>query len=153
MVKFAEICMSVLVSGIFYQIALSIFSEKSKVQKYRFRKALDRILFDLTAKSEEGAKYPELSIIHKNRKFSIAATYEEINNRYGIYTVFINGQEAALYHRFKHDLLSSYYLEEVNKRHMREVISIVLAGDKVLRKLAKPVKEKRNGYSEYSYFN
>lgn len=152
MAKFAEICMAVLVSGIIYQIALSIFSENSRVQKHRLRKALDRILFDLTSRSEEGPKYPELNIIHKNRKFSISITYRELNNRYGIYTIFINGQEAALYHRFKHDLISSYYLEEANKRHKSEVISIVLAGDKVLRKLDKPVKEKNNGYSEYSYF-
>jgi hypothetical protein len=75
-----------------------------------------------------------------------------MNSQYSTYEIFINGNKAAIYHRLEHMWMSSYYFEAVNKRHRDEVESIIYAGVKVINKLNKPVKEKKDGYTEYSYF-
>lgn len=151
--KFMNACIVLLPSIILWHVILICFADESKVQKYRFRKALERILDHLlAAQSEGGIRFPELNIIHKNRKFAIGIIFKEVNNRYSTYSIFINGEEAAIFHRLKHLGSSSYYLEEANKRHKGEVISIIFAANRDIKRLNKPKKEKTDGYSEYSYF-
>jgi hypothetical protein len=152
MITFAEAVFLALVCTLLTHLLLSFLSEDFRIQKYSFRKALDRILSDLKAQAEKGTKHPELSIIHKNREFAIRIALKEVNSHYSTYTIFINGEEAAVYHKLRHCWLCSYFLEEINKRHKMEIISIVRAGARVLRKRDKPKKENTNSYSEYSYF-
>lgn len=153
MIKFTDICLIVLSNAILWHVIFFCLTNDSRLQKYRLRKSLDNILRDLAVQAEGGAKHPELDIIHKNRKFVIKVTLKEVNKHYSAYYIFINGEEAAIYHRLKHWCFSSYFLEEVNRRHKHEVISIIHAGNRVLKKLAKPKKVKVGSYNEYSYFN
>jgi hypothetical protein len=150
---FEEICLCVLPSALIWHLfAFFVFSD-SRFQKYRLRKALEKILNHLATAEESGVRFPELSIIYKNRRFSIGIVYKEINSQYSTYEIFINGADAGVYHRLKHNCCSTYYLEPLNKRHATEVRSIVMAGDRVLKKMSRPKKEKKNGYTEYSYFS
>ena len=148
--KFTSGFIVLMVSIFMWHIILLCLADESKVQKYRFRKALERILAHLQTVHPKYA--PELDIIHKNRKFAIGIIFKEVNNRYSTYSIFINGEGAAIFHRLEHLGYSSYYLEEANKRHKGEVISIIFAANRDIKRLNKPKKEKTDGYSEYSYF-
>ena len=150
--KFINACIVLLPSIILWHIVLICFADESRVQKFRFRKAVERIIDHNTSMISADNRFPELNIIHKNREFAIGIIFKEVNNRYSTYAIFINGEEAAIFHRLKHLGSSSYYLEEVNKRHKGEVISIIMAGNRAIKKMNKPKKEKTDGYSEYSYF-
>ena len=144
---FTEICLMVVPNAIIWCFFFTFCMTDSKYQLYRFRKALDTIGEHL-----DNSSAMELNIIHKNKKFAISIVKSEINSQYSTYEIFINGNKAAIYHQLKHMWMSSYYFEEVNKRHRDEVESIIYAGAKVIKKLNKPVKEKKDGYTEYSYF-
>ena len=144
---FTEICLVVVPSAIIWCFFFTLCTTDSKYQLYRFRKALDNIGDHLDRSSEM-----ELNIIHKNKKFAISIVKSDVNSHYSTYEIFINGNKAAIYHQLMHMWMSSYHFEEVNKRHRDEVESIIYAGAKIINKLNKPVKEKKDGYTEYSYF-
>lgn len=150
---FTEICLIIMPSALVWHFFFLFCAEDSRYQKYRLRKALEKILNHLATAEESGVRFPELSIIYKNRRFSIGIVYKEINSQSSTYEIFINGAAAGVYHRLKHNCCSTYYLEPLNKRHATEVRSIVMAGDRVLKKMSRPKKEKKNGYTEYSYFS
>jgi hypothetical protein len=150
---FGEICLYILPVALIWHLFAIFVYEDSRYQKYRFRKALDRILSELASQVEGGTRHPVLNIIHKNKQFAIGVIHKKVNNQYETYTIFINGEEAGVYHRLQHDCLSSYHLEAKNHRHKDEVLSIIRAGNKMLKKQAKPKKEKKDGYTEYSYFS
>ena len=144
---FTDICLIVVPSAIVWSIFFTFCATDSKYQLYRFRKALDKIDEHLNHNTAM-----ELNIIHKNKKFAISIVKSKVNSQYSTYEIFINGNKAAIYHQLQHLWMSSYYFEAVNKRHRDEVESIIYAGVRVINKLNKPVKEKKDGYTEYSYF-
>lgn len=152
MEKFVEICTLILPVALAWHILFIFFVPDSRCQLNRFRKVLDRLIEELNVQAEDGARYPELNIIYKNKKFSIGIIIKEVNYHYSTYTIFINGEEAGYYHRLKHLWKNSYYFEECNHRHRGEVESIIYACNKVLKQKSKTKKEKLDGYTEYSYF-
>lgn len=148
MTTFIQICVTLVCSAIIWRFFFTFCASDSTYQLYRFRKALDSICEHLDLSSDM-----ELNIIHKNKKFAISIVKSNINNHYSTYEIFINGNKAAIYHRLEHMWMSSYHFEEVNKRHRDEVESIIYAGVKAINKFNNPAKEKKDGYTEYSYFN
>jgi hypothetical protein len=149
---FTDICLVVVPSAIAWLFFFTFCATDSPVQKRRFRKAVENILEYISNHTKGGCPPTELSLIHKNKKFTIGIIKTDTNSHYSTYRIFINGDEAAVYHRLEHMWASSYYFEAVNKRHRDEVESIIYAGNKVLKSMSKPKKEKKDGYTEYSYF-
>jgi hypothetical protein len=149
---FTDICLMVVPSALVWHFFFLFCVDDSKYQKYRLRKAIENIHSYTTSNTERGHAPTEFNIIYKNKKFSIGIIVNEVNNRYYTYDIYINGDQAATYHRMRHAACSSYYFEEINRRHKDEVTSIIFAANKVLKQHAKPKKEKTDGYSEYSYF-
>jgi hypothetical protein len=101
----------------------------------------------------------EFKVCYRNKEFTVGILKSdiEVHNmpRYTTYQIFINGNEAGCYHKMKKsDLRSGYYYsyEEINKRHRQEVAAIIYAANSLLKQQAKPKKEKKDGYTEYSYF-
>lgn len=149
---FTDICLIMMPSVLVWHFFFLFCAEDSRYQKHRLRKAIEYINSYIISNTLDGHIPIEFNIIHKNKKFSIGIIVKEINNHYYTYDIYINGDQAATYHRLKHLTCNSYYFEEVNRRHKGEVISIIFAANKVLKQQAKPKKEKTDGYSEYSYF-
>jgi hypothetical protein len=107
--------------------------------------------------SNTQANHPpiEINIIYKNKKFAVGIIKTEVSSYYSTYKIFINGNEAGCYHKMKKSYLQcgyQYSYEEVNKRHRQEVTAIIYAAYSLLKQKEKPKKEKKDGYTEYSYF-
>ena len=124
----------------------------SKYEKWKLRKSLDRIYDRLNKSKQAGIKYPEVSFIYKNRNFSVGIYKKDFNNHYCTYTIYINGAEAGCYHKLEHLFLNSYYFESINRRDRLEVIKIVHACNKVVKKMNKATQEKPMSCADYSYF-
>ena len=141
---FTTICLCMIPSAVVWHVFFIFFANDSRYQKYRFRKALDKLC---------EAQYDKLDIIYKNKRFSVEVVFNNINSVYGYYEIFINDQLAATYHKLNHACMKSYYFKEENKRHRGEVESIIYAALSVLKDKEKPKKIKNDGYTEYSFFN
>ena len=140
---FNELCIMLLTDIIVLHIFAEFFYSTGRFQKYRFRKALDKLY---------NAPYDVIDIIHKNKKFSVEVKLKKLNAHYGYYEIFINEKLAATYHQLSHACLNSYYFSEENKRHQSEVESIVYAACKVLKDNEKSKKIKSGSWEETSYF-
>ena len=149
---FADFCIMMFMNIIVLTFFLTVCSDDSKLQKYRLRCSIENIYNYIISNTKAGQCRCELNIIHKNKKFGIGIIENEVNDHYKTYTIFINGDDAAIYHQLTHFWGCSYYYQAVNKRHKDEVISILHAGNKVIKKLQKSKEEKKDGWSEYSYF-
>lgn len=133
-------------------IMLSFIPDDCKFQQNRLRKALVNLhkhITDIT----DGATPAQYTVTYKNKKFDIGIIKESFNTHYYTYRIFINGEEAGVYHILSKLFFNSYYFEEVNRRHSSEVISIIHAGNKALKKTEKKLKVKTDGWTEYSYFD
>ena len=152
---FTEICLYILPTTLIWHLFGFFVFDESKYQKYRFRKALDQIHEYIMNNTQANHPPIELNIIYKNKKFAVGIIKTEVSNYYSTYQIFINGDEAGRYHKMKKSYLCSgyhYSFEEVNKRHRQEVTAIIYAANRLLKQRDKPKKEKKNGYTEYSYF-
>lgn len=152
---FTEICLYVLPTALIWHLFAIFFLEDSKYQKYRFRKALDRVYTYIADNAQADSTPIELNIIYKNKKFAIGIIKTEVTSYYSTYQILINGCEAGCYHMMKKSYSFSgynYSYEEINKRHRQEVTAIIYAACSLLKQKDKPKKEKKNGYTEYSYF-
>ena len=140
-------------SAIFMAHMVGLFIDSdSKYQKWKLRKSLDRIYERLTWSRQDGIKYPEVSFTYKNRNFNVSIHKKDLTSCYCTYTIYINGDEAGCYHKLKHLFLNSYYFEPLNKRDKLEVIKIMHACNKVVKKKNKAIQEKPMSHTEYSYF-
>ena len=149
---FVDICCMVVPTLILWTIFFTMCTDDSKLQKYRVRCSIENIHEYIICNTKAGSAPCALNIIYKNKKFEIGIIETVVNYHYRTYRIFINGDEAAVYHQLRHLWACSYYFEEINKRHKDEVISILHAGNKVLKKMSKQKEEKKDGWSEYSYF-
>ena len=81
---------------------------------------------------------------------------KELNNRYTTYSLFINGDEAGMFHQVGDCCSRQYYFEALNKRCKYEVTEIMHAAAKEIRKQNKESAKKVTGTlsssNEYSYF-
>lgn len=141
---FNELCVMFIPSILVWHLFAWFLFSDGRYQKYRFRKALDKLY---------NVPYDVIDIIHKNKKFSVEVKFKKINAHYGYYEIFINEKLAATYHQLSHTCLNSYYFSEENKRHQSEVASIIYATCKVLKDKEKPKKIKAGSWAEHSYFN
>lgn len=141
---------------IFWFHVIHLFvSDDSRYQKYRVRKSIDRIYKYIVFQNKaykDGLKFSEVKVIYKNREFNVGIHVHKYNSHYSYYTIYINGDEAANYHMLSH-LFGTYYDYEVlNKKPKHEVISIVRAAAKEVKKIEKSTKEKPISEHDFSYF-
>lgn len=142
------ISLHVLIWWVFF----TFMNDNSRFQKHRLYTSITNVHEWIINNTKEGNPPCAFSIVYKNKTFAIGIIKDEVNYHYHTYRIFINGEEAGVYHVLRHMFLNSYYFETMNRRHESEVISILHAGNKVLRKMNKPEKTKTNGWDEYSYF-
>ena len=145
------------VSFIIWQVMWFFFADGGKVQRWRLRRALDNIAAYLEKEKEaKDVIIPqELTFYFKNKRFSIGLFKKDVEYLvYKTYDIYINGDEAARLHCLQHDFLNSYRMNTVNNRHENEIIKIILAGNKYLKKLQKETIEKKiPSWKENSYFD
>ena len=134
---------------------LLVCSDDSRHQKRKLRNSLTHInsyLVKLNLDSNDGIRFHELKVIYKNRESKIGVHKKEHNYYYITYDIFINGDEAGVLHQIGDSLWSQYYFEQQNHREKSEVMAIVNAGAKEVKRLAKSTTEKKSSWNEYSYF-
>lgn len=155
MTVYEFICYCILPAIMFFLYLLLIVDEESKYQKNRFRKSLERIYKYIKLMNEachDGIKFHEVKVIYKNKEFAIGIYKKEHSYRYTTYEIFINGDEAGMFHQLGDCCRSYYYFETMNNRYKNEVMAIIHAGAKEVKKLNKSVTEKKDSWNEYSYF-
>ena len=150
--KFVYIYTIIFVNIVFWHITLLFLSNDSKFQKARFRRAIDKIHEHIMNNTEKSHPPIELNIIYKNKKFAVGIIKDEVGYYYSTYHIFINGEEAGCYHYLHGIGYNAYYFEAINRRHRHEVEAIIYAAANLLKRDAKAKKEKKDGYTEYSYF-
>ena len=140
---------------IFWHFIGLFVDSNSRYQKKKFRKSLNSVyeyIKKLNEANHDGIKFHEVKVIYKNREFYIGIHKKEHNYRYTTYEIFINGDEAGVYHQIGDSCTSQYYFEKQNNRELCEVMEIIHAGAKEVKKPTKAVSEKKNSWNEYSYF-
>lgn len=133
-------------------VLFTFVNDDSRFQKHRVFKSIMNVHEWIMRNNQGGHPPCAFSIVYKNKTFAIGIIKEEVNHHYCTYRIFINGEEAGIYHILQHMFLNSYYFETMNRRHKSEVVSILHAGNKVLKSMDKPKKEKKDSWNEYSYF-
>lgn len=148
-----EIHVLMILPAILFAHYIGMFVDSnSRYQKKKFRKSLECIFNHLALMTKAEDRYPTLKVIYKNREFHIGLYKKEHNYHYTTYEIFINGDEAGVYHQIGDCCTKQYYFERQNKREQYEVMEITNAGAKEIKKLAKATTEKKGSWNENSYF-
>jgi hypothetical protein len=156
---FADLCLILLPQILMWHFIWLVVDHNSKHQRGRFKKSLDKIHNYLKEQNEtahDGIWFHELKVIYKNREFRIGVIKKEHNYHYTTYSVFINGDEAGVLHRIGDCCTNQYYFEKQNNREPYEVMEIINATAKKIKKEqdsnARKVNRTLCGSNEYSYF-
>ena len=151
------LCIFIPVTFVSWQLMWFFCLEEGRVQRWRLRRALDNIAAYLEKEKEakDTVVPQELTFYFKNKKFSIGLFKRDVEYLvYKTYDIYINGDEAARLHCLQHTFLNSYRMKTANNRHEDEIIKIILAGNKSLKKLQKETTEKKiPSWKENSYFD
>ena len=149
---FNELCIMFVPGILVWHIFFIFFMSDGRYQKYRVRKSLENIhRYQLDHKGDKTVP-PEVSVTFKNRNFKVGVIKTDSNRQYSTYRIFINGEEAGVYHRLEHCVLSSYYFEEQNHRMSHEVVGILHAASKKIKREERTTTEKPMKSDDYSYF-
>ena len=149
------ICMYVIPFIVAMHVCFLFCSDESKYQKRKLRNRLTTIngyLIMLNETADEGIKFLNMRVICRNREFLVGVFKKDYNYRYATYAIFINGDEAGMLHQIGDCCKSEYYFEKQNNREPYEVMEIIKAGAKEVKKLTKATTEKKASWNEYSYF-
>ena len=152
---FYDCCFVAFCAILFLHYLYLFVDDDSKFKKNRFRKSIEHVYKQIVHMNEythDGVKFHEVKVIHKNKEFAIGIYKKEHNYRYTTYDIFINGDEAGTFHILGDCCRSYYYFETQNNRYKSEVMDIVRAGAKEIKKQAKATTEKTGSWNEYSYF-
>ena len=155
MAWFADACIIVLPMVIMLHFIFLFVDHNSKFQKGKLKKSLEGIYCHLKERNEnahDGIRFHELKVIYKNREFLIGVIKKEHSYHYTTYSIFINGDEAGQLHRIGDCCYNQYYFETQNHREQVEVMDIINAGAKEVKRLAKTTTEKKSSWNEHSYF-
>lgn len=152
---FYDFCFVAFGAILFLHYIYLFVDDDSKFKKSRLRKAIEQVYKHIVHMNEytnDGVKFHEVKVIHKNKEFTIGIFKKEHSNRYTTYEIFINGDEAGTFHILGDCCSYSYYFETQNNRYKSEVMDIVRAGAKEAKRQAKTTIEKKGSWNEYSYF-
>ena len=144
---------------LFFHYIFLFVDDGSRFQKNRLRKSIEEIYKHIVLMNEtccDGVKFHEFRLIYKNREFFIGIHKKELSNRYTTYSIFINGDEAGMFHQVGDCCSRQYYFEALNKKCKYEVTEIMHAAAKEVRKQnkesTKKVARTLSSGNEYSYF-
>lgn len=142
-------------SFITWQLLYFFVYDCGRIQRWRLRRALDNIVSFIKDNTAAGRPPIELTFCYKNKKFGVGVLEKEIEySVYKTYEIFINGDAAAKLHCLEHLFSNSYRMVTVNNRHEDEIIKIIHACNKYLKKLEKELnKDKVPEWKANSYFN
>lgn len=139
-----------------FQLIYFFYFDAGRMQKWRLRNAIDNVSRYLENERVENDKLlrGEVSFYYRNRKFNLGIIEHRENNVYRIYEIFINGEDVAKYHCMQHEYLRTYYFEKTSRRDPTEVIKIIHAANKHVKKIEKSTTEKKvPDWKADSYFN
>lgn len=154
MTGFETFLLFVGVTFVTWQLMYFFCFEEGRVQRRRQYNAVKNIHKYGSDKIAEDSKRSTLAFNYKKKHFEIDIVEEKVNYHYKYYHIFINGAEAAKYHRLKHCFINSYELETLNRRWSSEVIELIHAGNKHLKRLNRELnKNSVPDWKEHSYFN
>lgn len=157
MTAFETHVLMLLLAVLFFHYIFLFVDDGSKFQKNRLRKSIEEIYKHVVMMNEtyhDGIKFHEFRLIYKNREFFIGIHKKELNNRYTTYSIFINGDDAGVFHQVGDCCTRQYYFEAANKRCKYEVAEIIRAAAKEVRKQNKEACKTtvNSSVDNYSYF-
>jgi hypothetical protein len=110
----------------------------------------------LEFQKNEITRYPTVDFVYKNRNFRVGIYKKEHNYRYSTYEIFINDDGAGIFHTIGDCCTIQSYFEKQNNREQYEVMEIINACAKKIRKenkkRTKEVAENVSSWNEFSYF-
>jgi hypothetical protein len=152
LMTFYDCCFVGFCAILFLHYIFLFVDEDSKFKKNRFRKSIEEVYKHIATSTKNDVMFRTVDVIYKNKEFAIGIVKKEYSFRYTTYEIFINGDEAGTFHILGDCCKKYYYFETENNRYKHEVMDIVRAGAKEVKKLNKATTEKTNSWNEYSYF-
>lgn len=137
-----------------FQLVYFFYFNEGKVQKWRLRKSIDRIIDYCNSITKDGDIRAQVHFVYKGKVFDVGIFDKDVNYHYKLFDIYVNGEHDAEYHCLRHSSLNSYQLYTYHNRDSNEVIKLIHAAAKSVKKLEKEITEKRNDVSCYtkSYF-
>lgn len=148
--NFLEWLLIVAVDLAIFQLMYFFYFDEGRMQKWRLRNSIDRIIGYCSSITKEGDIRAQVHFVYKGKVFDVGIFDKDVNNRYKLFDIYVNGEHDAEYHCLKHDCLRSYTLCTHNNRSASEVRKLIHAAAKHVKKLEKEVTEKKELLSLYS---
>lgn len=138
------------VDFVVFQLVYFFYFNEGRVQKWRLRNSIDRIIDYCSSITKEGGIRAQVHFVYKSKVFDVGIFDKEVNYHYKLFDIYVNGEHDAEYHCLRHGLLNSYQLHTYHNRDANEIIKLIHAAAKSVKKLEKEVTEKRDNASLYS---
>lgn len=132
------------------QLIYFFYFDEGRVQKWRLRKSIDSIIDYCSRITKEGDIRAQVHFVYKSKVFDIGIFDKDINYYYKLFDIYVNGEHDAEYHCLKHTCLRSYQLCTHHNRSSSEVIKLIHAAAKYVKKLEKEITERKDAASLYS---
>jgi hypothetical protein len=128
---------------------------EGRVQRCRLRNAMDNIVTYIQNNTADGHPPCEVTFFFKNKRFSVGIFKNDVEHLvYKSYDIYINGDDAGKLHCLQHLCHYSYLFKPVNNRSEDEIIKIIHACNKYVKKLEKEYTEKNiPEWKTRSYFD
>jgi hypothetical protein len=133
-----------------FQLMYFFYFDEGRVQKWRLRKSIDSIINYCSSITKAGDIRAQVHFVYKGKVFDVGIFDKDVNYHYKLFDIYVNGEHDAEYHCLKHDCLRSYKLCTHNNRSSTEVIKLIHAAAKKVKKLEKELTEKKDTTSLYS---
>lgn len=119
------------------------FMSDGGVQRWRLRNALDNIVRYIQNNTADGHPPCEVTFYYKNKKFSVGVLKNDVEHLvYKNYDIYINGDDAGKLHCLQYLFHYNYLFKPVNNRSEDEIIKIIQACNKHIKKLEEEYTEK-----------
>lgn len=152
--NFLEWLLILAVNLAIFQLMYFFYFDEGRMQKWRLRNSIDRIIGYCNSITKDGGIRAQVHFVYKGKVFDVGIFDKDLNYCYKLFDIYVNGEHDAEYHCLKHDCLRSYQLCTHNNRSSLEVIKLIHAAAKHVKKLEKEVTEKKDttGLYSNSYF-
>lgn len=133
-----------------FQLVYFFYFNEGKIQKWRLRNSIDRIIEYCDSNTKDGSIRAQVHFVYKGKVFDIGIFDKDINYHYKLFDIYVNGEHDAEYHCLRHSSLNSYKLHTYHNRDANEIIKLIHAAAKKVKKWEKELTEKKDNANLYS---
>lgn len=148
--NFLELLLILAVNFAIFQLMYFFYFDEGRMQKWRLRNSIDCIIGYCDSITKDGDIRAQVHFVYKGKVFDVGIFDKDLNYCYKLFDIYVNGEHDAEYHCLKHDCLRSYRLCTHNNRSSSEVIKLIHAAAKHVKKLEKEITERKDTTSLYS---